>query len=258
VNQGIHPTAIIEDGAQLAADVIVGAYAFIGPHVTLGSGTVIMHHASVEGNTVMGTGNTVYPYAMIGGRSQDLKFKGGSPGARIGDDNCFREYCTVHTATVEGEPTTVGSHNNFLANTHIAHDCVIGDYVITSNYCGLSGHVHIGSHVIMGGMSGVHQFCRVGDYAMVGGMAKVVRDIPPFMIADGIPAETRTINKIGLERNGFDQEAVAQIRAIFKILYKMDLSREQAADAIEKRPDVESPIVKQLLDFVKNTHRGIA
>ncbi|MBN1403332.1 MAG: acyl-ACP--UDP-N-acetylglucosamine O-acyltransferase [Opitutales bacterium] len=258
MNKGIHPSAIIEEGAQLPDDVTVGAYAYIGSQVKMGPGCVVMHHASVEGNTRIGANNTFFPYACIGGRSQDLKFKGSSAGVIMGDNNCFREYATVHEATDLETPTTVGNNNFFLAYTHIAHDCVIGDYVVASNYCGLSGHVHIGNHVIMGGISGVHQFCRVGDYAMVGAMAKVVKDIPPYMIADGNPAQTRTLNKIGLDRHGFNAADIAQIRSLFKVMFKSHLSREQAIEEIEKREDKESPITAKILGFLQGSERGIS
>ncbi|MFA5258405.1 MAG: acyl-[acyl-carrier-protein]--UDP-N-acetylglucosamine O-acyltransferase, partial [Opitutales bacterium] len=151
----------------------------------------------------------------------------------------------------------VGSHNNFLAYSHIAHDCVIGDYVVASNYCGISGHVHIGDHVILGGISGIHQFCRIGDYAMIGGMAKIVQDVPPYMIVDGNPAETRTINKIGLERNGFDAESISLIRSMFKLLYKNGLNREQAIGELEKMAENGNPLVTRMLTFVRTTDRGI-
>jgi UDP-N-acetylglucosamine acyltransferase len=254
----IHPTAIIEKGAELAEDVEIGAYAYIGAQVRLGKGCVVMHHASVEGNTKMGERNIVYPYCYIGAKTQDLKFKGGNPGTIIGDDNCFREYTSVHAATEDGHFTIIGSHNNFLAYNHIAHDCVIGDYAIISNNCGLAGHIHVGNHVVMGGMAGLHQFIRIGDYSMIGGMARVVQDVPPFVIAEGSPAKTRTVNKVGLERNNFTVEQMAEIRSAYKVLFKSGKTREQAVEDLREMSVGDNHLlVKQILEFVEKSDRGV-
>jgi UDP-N-acetylglucosamine acyltransferase len=256
VNLKIHPTAIIENGADLAPDVEIGAYAYIGSLVRIGSGTIVQHHATVDGNTVIGSDNNLFPYAFIGGKTQDLKYAGGNPGLKIGDRNTFREYCSVHTATEAGDFTIVGSDNNFLAYTHIAHDCVLGNFIITSNYVGFAGHVTVGDHVVMGGFSGLHQFCRVGDFAMIGAMSKVVQDVAPYVIVEGNPAQTRTINKVGLERKGFDAEAMAQVKLAYKVLFKSDLPRDQA---IAKLREVAkgAPFVEKFLKFVEASERGV-
>lgn len=253
----IHPTAIVETGAQLADGVEIGAYAYIGPDVTLGEGTVIQHHATVEGLTFMGARNNVYPYAMIGGKTQDLKFAGGRPGVRIGDDNTFREYTTVHSATKDGDFTIVGNSNNILAYTHVAHDCLLGDWIIASNYVGLAGHVTVGSRVVLGGMAGVHQFCRIGDFAMVGGMARVTQDVCPFMIAEGSPAKTRTINLVGLERNGFTAKDLSEVKAAYRILYKGEATREKAVEALRAACTADTPRMRHLLDFFEKSTRGV-
>jgi UDP-N-acetylglucosamine acyltransferase len=257
VNTKIHPTAIIEKGAQIASDVQIGAYAYIGPMATIGAGTIIQHHATIDGNTQMGCGNNVFPYSFIGARTQDLKYKGGEPGLKIGNNNCFREYCSVHTATDEGNFTTIGSNNNFLAYTHIAHDCVLGDNIVISNYSGLAGHVQIGNHVVMGGYAGVHQFCRVGDYVMIAGMAKVVQDVIPFVIVEGNPAVTRTINKIGLERNGFDAARMAQIKTAYRILFKCGLMRDDAIAKLREENASDKSIITEVLAFVEASQRGV-
>ncbi|HNX05836.1 MAG TPA: acyl-ACP--UDP-N-acetylglucosamine O-acyltransferase [Opitutales bacterium] len=254
----IHPTAIVENGAKLADGVEIGAYAYIGPEVTLGEGTVVQHHATVEGLTTMGERNVVYPYAMIGGRTQDLKFSGGNPGVKIGDDNCFREYTTVHSATKDGDFTIVGSNNNILAYSHIAHDCILGDWIIASNYAGLAGHVQIGSHAVLGGMTGIHQFCRIGEYAMTGGMSRVVQDICPFMIAEGSPARTRTINLVGLERNGFDAKALSEVKTAYRILFKSGLTREKSIEALRAECREDTPQIARLLAFFENSERGVS
>jgi UDP-N-acetylglucosamine acyltransferase len=253
----IHPTAIVEKGAQLDEGVEVGAYAYVGPKVRLGKGTVIRHHATVEGYTEMGRNNTVFPYAFVGAMTQDLKFKGGQPGLKVGEGNCFREYCSIHVATEDGRFTVIGSHNNFLAYTHVAHDCILGDNIITSNYCGIAGHVRIGNYVVMGGYAGVHQFCRIGDYAMLGGMAKVVQDVAPFVIVEGNPAKTRTLNKVGLERHNFDASSINQIKTAYKILFKSDLTREKAIEVLREENEDDTPLLAQILAFVEQSDRGI-
>jgi acyl-[acyl-carrier-protein]--UDP-N-acetylglucosamine O-acyltransferase len=199
----IHPTAIVEPSAELGAGVEIGAFAYIGAGVRLGAGTRVHHHASVEGNTILGENCEVFPYANIGAKTQDLKYKGGAPGVRIGARNVFREYVSVHAATADGDMTVIGDDNNLLAYCHVAHDCVLGNHIVMSNGTVLAGHVIVEDHVVMGGYSGVHQFCRIGAHAMVSAYAKVVQDVAPFFIADGVPAVIRSMNKVGLERRGF-------------------------------------------------------
>lgn len=253
----IHPTAIIEPGAQLGVDVEIGAYAFVGAGVTLGDRTRLHHHATVEGFTRLGAGCEVFPYALLGGKTQDLKFKGGRPGLRIGDRNVFREYVSVHLATNDGEFTTIGSDNVFLAYGHIAHDCQLGNHIVASNYFGLSGHITVEDHVVIGGMGGIHQFVRVGAYAMVGGMAKLVQDVPPFMIVDGSPATVRTINKINLERHGFTPERLERVKQIYRILYREGLNRTQGLEKLAAHPDAATPEFQQMLAFAAKSERGL-
>jgi UDP-N-acetylglucosamine acyltransferase len=254
----IHPTAIVEPGAQLDTDVEVGAFAYVGATVVLGAGTKLHHHASVEGNTVLGQRCEVFPYACIGGKTQDLKFKGGSPGLRVGDHNVFREYVTVHCATKDGEHTRLGSDNTFLASTHIAHDCVLGNRIIMSNGAVLAGHVVVEDHVVIGGYGGVHQFCRVGAYAMVSAFAKVVQDLPPYLIADGTPAQVRAINRVGLERGGFTAEQLDRVKLIYRVLYREGLNRTQALERLAACPEAASPEFQHVLAFAKASERGLA
>jgi UDP-N-acetylglucosamine acyltransferase len=254
----IHPTAIIESGAQLGVGVIVGAYAYIGAQVTIGAGTRLHHHATVEGNTVMGDACEVFPYACIGGKTQDLKYKGGRPGVRIGSHNVFREYATVHEATNDGEFTVIGDHNHFLAYSHVAHDVQIGSHVIASNTVGIAGHVIVEDHAILGAFCGVHQFCRIGAYAMISAYAKVVQDIPPFLIADGIPTEIRAINKVGLERNGFTPEQIERVKQIYRTLYRDGLNRTQAMEKLTAHAQAGTPEFQRVIAFAKNSQRGMA
>lgn len=254
----IHPTAIVERGAELGADVEIGPFAYVGPEVWLGEGTRLHHHASVEGNTVLGAGCELFPYCSIGAKTQDLKFKGGNPGLRVGSRNVFREYVSVHAATNDGEFTVIGSHNTILAYSHIAHDCVFGDHIVLSNSVNIAGHVTVEDYAIIGGVAGVHQFCRIGAYAMISAYAKVVQDIAPWFIADGQPAIIRAINKIGLERNGFTPEQIERVKQIHRILFRSGLNRTQAMEKLTAHADAATPEFQQIIAFAKKCERGLA
>jgi len=254
----IHPTAIIEKGAELDEGVIVGPYAYIGPHVKIAKGTRVMHHATVDGATTMGDNNEVHPYAYVGGKTHDLKYKGGVQGLKIGSENVFREFTTVHCATSDGQITSLGDKNLILAYSHIAHECQVGNHLIMSSHAALGGHVVVGDHVNVGWGAGVHQFCRLGDYAMVGAASKVVQDVPPFMISDGSPAGVRTSNKVGLERAGFSREEISLVRRMFKVFYKEGLNRKQAAEKLEAAGFANAAVVIKFLDFLKTSERGLS
>ncbi|MEM8867047.1 MAG: acyl-ACP--UDP-N-acetylglucosamine O-acyltransferase [Verrucomicrobiota bacterium] len=254
----IHPTAIIEAGAQIDEDVQIGAYAYIGAGVQIAKGTVVMHHATVDGLTSMGANNEVHPYAYVGGKTHDLKYEGGRPGLRIGSGNVFREFTTVHCATTEATETVLGDNNLILAYSHVAHECIVGNHLIMSSHAALGGHVEVGDHVNLGWGVGVHQFCRVGDYAMAGAASKVVQDIPPYMIADGNPAVARTINRVGLERAGFGAEDIALVRRVFKLFYKEGLNRTQAVEKLQADVDLSHPVAKTFLAFASKSQRGLS
>ncbi len=254
----IHPTAIVETGAELDDGVIVGAYAYIGSHVRIGKGTEVMHHATVDGATTMGEDNEVHPYAYVGGKTHDLKYRGGVQGLEIGFKNVFREFTTVHCATAEGMMTRVGNHNLILSYSHIAHECVVGDSLVMSSHSALGGHVVVGNHVNIGWGVGLHQFCRIGDYAMAGAASKVVQDVPPYMIADGNPAMVRTTNKVGLERAGFSPDDLSLVRRIFKTFYKEGLNRRQASEKLRADANLANPIVETFLAFAENSERGLS
>ncbi len=254
----LHPTAIIESGAQLGADVEIGAYCFVGSGTTLGAGTRLHHHASVEGNTVLGASCEVFPYACIGGKTQDLKFKGGNPGLRIGDRNVFREYVTIHAATHEGDFTRLGSDNVLLASCHVAHDCVLGNHIVMSNGAMVAGHVQIEDHVVVGGYGGIHQFCRLGAFSMLSATAKLVHDLPPYFIADGTPAEIRAINRVGLERNGFTAEQLDRVKQIHRILYREGLNRTQALEKLGGHAQADTAEFQRILQFARTSERGLA
>ena len=253
----IHGTAIIESGAELDSDVEVGAYAYIGSRVKIAGGTRVMHHATVDGATTIGERNEVHPYAFVGGKTHDLKFRGGVHRLEIGSDNVFREFTTVHCATQDDMKTVVGSHNAILAYSHIAHECKVGDHLVMSSHSALGGHVQVDDHVNIGWGAGVHQFCRIGRYGMAGACSKIVQDVPPYMIADGNPAEVRMPNKVALERSGFSPDEVSLVRRIFKVFYKDGHNRTQAIECLKSDELASSQIVQQFIQFSKLSERGL-
>ncbi|HEU5079654.1 MAG TPA: acyl-ACP--UDP-N-acetylglucosamine O-acyltransferase [Opitutaceae bacterium] len=254
----IHPSAVIEPTVELGNDVRIGAFAYVGGHARLGDGCVLHHHASVEGNTVLGKACEIYPYASVGAKTQDLKYKGGNPGVRIGDRNVFREYVSIHAATNDGDYTVIGNDNNLLAYTHVAHDCHLGNHIVTSNSVGIAGHVIVEDYVTLGAVSGIHQFCRIGAYSMVGGYAKVVQDVAPFFIADGQPAVIRSLNKVGLERKGFTPEQLERVKQIYRLLFRQGLNRTQALEKLREHPEANSDEIQRILTFAAKSERGMA
>ena len=254
--QQIHPTAIIEPGAQLGEGVAIGAYAYVGNKAVIGEGTVLHHHANVEGRTTIGEKCEIFPFACVGTKTHDLKFKGGEPGLIVGDRNVFREYVSVHGATNETDYTRMGSDNVMLAYSHIAHDCVVGNHLVMSAQSALAGHVLVEEYVNIGWGTGVHQFCRIGAQAMLGGMSKIVQDVPPFVIADGNPAVARSINKVGLERNGFTPERLEAIKQAFRIVYRSGHNRTQALERLREHKLCESDEFRHFLAFADKSDRG--
>lgn len=252
----IHPTAIIHSKAQIGAGCEIGPYCIIGENVVLGERCKLHSHVVIDGHTRLGSDNEIFPFASIGLKTQDLKWKGGITRTEIGDHNTFREYVTIHSATSDGAVTSVGSHNHVLAYSHIAHDCRVGSHIIMSNAATLGGHVTVEDHAVIS-ISAVHQFCRIGKLAMIGGCSKVVQDVPPFMLADGNPAETRTINKVGMERHGISEEAISALRQAYKILFREGLTVSNALVQIEKELP-QLPEVQHLVQFVRSSERGIS
>jgi len=253
----IHPTAVIHPKAQIGADCDIGPYCVIGEHIDLGSSCRLHAHVVIDGHTQIGRANEFFPFTSIGLQTQDLKWKGGITRTEIGDDNTFRECVTINSATGDGEVTKVGSSNHILAYCHIAHNDCLGNNIIISNVGTLAGHVTVEDYAVIGGVVAIHQFCRIGKMSMIGGCSKVVQDVPPFMLADGNPAETRTINKVGMERNGISEDAQAALRQAYKILFRDGLTIPNALARIEKEvpPFAE---VQHLLQFVRASERGIS
>lgn len=251
----IHPTAIVQTGAQIGADCVIGPYCIIGENAVLGNGCKLHSHVVIDGHTRLGQGNQVYPFVTLGLQTQDLKFKGGLTKTEIGDFNTFRENVTVHSATGDGETTVIGNHNTILANSHLGHNVVLGNRIIVS-MAALAGHVIVEDFAVVGGLAAVHQFCRLGTMSMIAGCSKVVQDVPPYMIVDGNPAETKTVNKVGLERHGVSTDAQSSLRQACKILFREGLTTSNALTKIEKELPA-FPELRHLVEFVRGSERGI-
>ena len=254
----IHSTAIIEDGAEIADDAVIGPYCRVGAQVVLGPGTVLYQGAMVEGLTRLGRNNRIFPYAIVGAEPQDRKYQGEASRLEIGDDNVVREHVTIHIGTEAGGGVTrIGNKNLIMAGTHVAHDCVIGNGCILANYTGLAGHVVLEDHVTLGGQTGVHQFVRIGSLSMTGGGSKVGKDIPPFTVAQGYPARLRGVNHIGLKRAGFSDETIRALRQVYRGIFLDEGRFEDILGRVraEFRDSVEC---QRFLDFLEASqgHRG--
>ena len=252
----IHPTAVIDPEAEIAPDVVVGPYCVVGREVTIGAGCWLQNQVTICGPVKIGTGNKFHSFCSIGQQTQDLKYAGEPTYLEIGNDNCFREFVTVNRATAIGSVTRVGNRGNFLAYSHIAHDCVVEDDVIFSNNGTLAGHVLVQSHAIIGGLTAIHQYCRIGKHAITGGCSKIVQDVPPFLIADGNPAEIRGVNVVGLERRGVPPETIRVLKESYRILYRAKLNTKQAVEELRKSFG-EVVEAKELIEFIEQSERGI-
>jgi UDP-N-acetylglucosamine acyltransferase len=253
----IHPSALIHPRAQIGEGCEIGPFCTIGEHVVLGPGCKLRSHVVIDGHTRLGRDNEVFPFVSLGLKTQDLKWKGGVSRTEIGDRNVFREGATVHAATNEGDATVLGNDNLFLTHAHVAHDCRIGNRVIMSGFAAVAGHVVVGDFAVLSGFVAVHQFCRIGKLVIVGGCSKVRQDVPPFMLADGNPAETRTINKVGLERAGLPEATIAALRQASRILFRDGLTVSNALARIESElPPL--PELQHLVEFIRASERGIS
>jgi UDP-N-acetylglucosamine acyltransferase len=257
----VHPTAIVDAAAELAASVSVGPYAVIGAGVTVGEGTSIGAHCVIEGPTVIGRDNRIFPHAALGAAPQDMKYRGEPTQLVIGDRNTVREFCTFNRGTVQDEGVTrIGDDNWIMAYVHIAHDVQVGCRTVLANNATLAGHVHIGDWVIVGGLSGVHQYCRIGAHAMTGFQSHVSQDVPPFMMVSGHPLSVHGFNIEGLRRRGYSRERIALVKRMHRLLYRDGLTLEQSRAAIAALAGtVEGgdDDVRLLLDFLAASTRGI-
>ena len=255
----IHPTAIVEDGARLGADVTVGPYAHVGRDVRLGDGVTVGQGAIVDGHTTVGAEAQLYPYALVGLKTQDLKYVEGSTSyVEIGARSVIREFTTVHLGTKDGERTVIGSDCLIMAYCHAAHGVVIGDHVIMSNNAQLAGDVRVDDYAIIGGMAGTHQFTHIGRHSMVGGMSKVRQDVPPYMLCDMVDGYLKAIgpNVVGLTRRGFPKDVIQALKEAFRFLYRDGLNRTQALERVEN--DVEPfDEIRELVAFYRNSTRGV-
>jgi UDP-N-acetylglucosamine acyltransferase len=252
----IHPTAVVHAQAELGDGVQIGAYCVVGADVVLGDRCHLHDHVVIAGPAVIGSGNEFYPFACIGQRSQDLKYTGEPTYLEIGNGNTFREFSTVNRATAPEGRTRIGNGGNFLAYTHVAHDCTVGDGVIFSNNGTLAGHVEVGDGAVIGGLTAVHQFCRIGKLAITGGCSKIVQDAPPYMMVDGNPARVRHINQVGLERAGAPPETIRAVKDAFRVLYRSNLNTGQALEQL-RRDFGGNAEIAHLIEFVAASQRGI-
>ncbi len=253
----IHSTALVDHNAQLHESVEVGPYAIIGPDVVIGENTIIGNHASIKGNTIIGKNNKIFQFAVLGEDPQDKKYNGEPTKLLIGDNNVIREFSTIHKGTSNGTGiTVVGNNNMFLAYTHIAHDCIVGNNTIFANSVALGGHVHIKDWVILGAYTIIHQFIVIGEHAMTSGATGVAQDVPPYTMAFGYRAEPKGINTEGLRRRGFTATQIENVKNAYKMLYRNGLSYNEAKDFITELAD-EQKELQVYVDFFSESNRGI-
>jgi len=253
----IHPTAIVHDGAQLAAEVAVGPYSIVGPGVQLGEGTWIGAHVVLDGRTRVGRRNRIFHFASIGAPPQDKKYADEDTAVEIGDGNVIREYVTINRGTaLDAGVTRVGSDNWIMAYVHFAHDCQIGSHSIFANACQLAGHVTVGDWAIFGATTLVHQFVHIGAHAFTGMATYLPQDLPPFVTAAGNMARPYGINSEGLKRRGFSPQTINGLKQAYRTLYRRGLGLEEARRELESQAE-DCPPVREILDFLAKTKRGI-
>ncbi len=253
----IHPTAIVEPGAELDQDVSIGPWSYVGEDVKIGAGTIVESHVVLKGPTQIGKSNHIYQFSTVGEATPDLKYQDEPTRLVIGDHNVIREGVTIHRGTVQDRyETTIGHHNLLMAYVHIGHDSVLGDHIILVNNTALAGHVHIGDWAILSGYTLVHQFCKLGMHSFTGMGTAVGKDVPAYVTVSGAPAQAKTINSEGLRRRGFSSDAIAQLRRAYKIVYRQGLTIELAEERLEAMLG-DCPEVQPLLDSLRSSERGI-
>ncbi len=253
----IDARALVSPEAKLAPDVTVGPFAIVGPGVEVGPGCTIGAHAIIERDTRLGARNHVHSFASIGSAPQDKSYKGEPTRLEIGDDNVFREFCTVNRGTTKDRGVTrIGNQNLFMSYSHVAHDCIVGDKVVLANLATLGGHVQLGDWVIMGGFSGVHQFCKVGAHAFIANNAAVTRDVPPYVMVVGQPAVPHSVNAEGLKRRGYTPGNIRNIRNAFRTLYREDRKLVEAVDELRKVA-TDQPEIVPFVAFIEAATRSL-
>lgn len=258
MSTNIHPTAIIDPSAKLGENISIGPFTIIEGNCTIGDGCRISSNARIGENTIIGNNCRIFHGAVIGSIAQDLKFKGEEAWLEIGDSNIFREYCTVNRGTIANGKTVIGSNCAFLAYSHVGHDCIIGDHIIASNTLNLAGHVTVGDFVGFGGVVAVHQFCKIGDHAYLGAYSKVVKDVIPYALLGGEvnAAKIVGINKVGLERKGYDKEQRRKIINAYKTLFNSGITIQEAVKKLDIEFTDDKDIMK-ITEFITGSNRGI-
>lgn len=251
----IHPSAVIHKGASLAENVTVGPFCIINDDVQIAAGTNLISNVVVDSGSRIGKNCQIWPGAVVGGAPQDHKYKGERSLMVLGDNNIVRECVTLHRAVGEGVATRIGNDNMFMAYAHVGHNCEIGNNNTFSSYVGLSGHVLVEDNIIFGGMVGVHQFCRIGKMAMIGGFGKVNLDVPPFMLADGLPVRVIEINTVGLRRHGIPPSVRSVLRHAYKLVYRSRLNMSQALERIEDELEPSEELA-YFVQFLRGTQAG--
>jgi UDP-N-acetylglucosamine acyltransferase len=252
----IHPTAIVHPSANVSKGVEIGPYCIVGEHVTIGPGSKLLAHVVINGRTVLGDDVIVHPFASIGATSQDRKAADEIAYTKIGNRTIVREYVSIHRATGPEKSTVIGEDCLLLAYTHVAHNCTIGNDVTMSNLAQIAGQVVIEDHAGIGGMVGVHQDVRIGAYAFVGGMTRITRDVPPYFLAEGNPAEVHGLNSVGLRRRNFTPETIAELKNAYKLIYRSGNNVRQAIAALKS--EIDSDAGRHLLAFLEApSERGI-
>jgi len=253
----IHPSALVDNSAEIAEDVIIGPYCVIGANVNIAPGCELKSHVVIGPHSELGENNVVYPFACLGEAPQDKKFNDEQTHLKIGKNNTIREYVTINRGTVDDRKVTeVGDDNWIMAYVHIAHDCVVGDHTIMANGTTLAGHVHIGDYVILGGFTKIHQFCRIGAHAFTAMDTALQKDVPPFVMAHGTPAKPRAINFEGLKRRGFSKDRIRLIKKAYKCIYQSDLPLAEALETMQAMAS-ESKDVLSMVDFIQASQRSI-
>ena len=254
----IHPTAIVESGASIGADVFIGPYCIVGAQAKLASGVKLLSHAVVTGRTTVGEGTAIYPFASIGHRPQDLKYKGEASTLEIGRNNVIREHVTMNPGTEGGGMVTrVGDDCLFMVGSHVAHDCIIGNHVIMANNATLGGHVEIGDHAILGGLSAVHQFVRIGRYAMIGGMSGVEQDVIPYGSVMGDRAKLSGLNIVGMKRHGVSRDNIHALRTAYRLLFAQEGALNERLDDVIDMYQGNEPVMEIVTFMREESVRGV-
>jgi UDP-N-acetylglucosamine acyltransferase len=253
----IDPRAIVAPDAEIGEGVTIGAFSVIGAGVRIGAGTWVGPHAVINGPTTLGRDNKVFQFASVGDAPQDKKYKGEPTRLEAGDRNVFREFCSINRGTATGRAVTrIGNDCLFMAYSHVAHDCIVGDHVVMSNCTALAGHVELGDWVILSGYAGVHQFCKIGAHAFLANNAAVTRDVPPYLLVAGSPAEPKGVNSEGLKRRGYDATQIANIKAAYRLFYRSGLKLAEAEERLRELAGTQ-PELQPFVEFLGASERSI-